>query len=196
MAMNNKETRKVFGAFEIARLFHVTPITVNRWIKEGKLPSFKTAGGHYRVWEKDVMALMRSLNIASYRKFGKGGPLKILIVEDNTAARRLIRRLIEKKFPRAEIHEAIDGYEAGFKTRALQPSLVILDLSLPSINGARVCRMIRRDPDLKGVSILAISGHVIEKAKRVILKAGADDFLPKPFENDALIERVRLLLIP
>lgn len=196
MAMNNKETRKVFGAFEIARLFHVTPITVNRWIKEGKLPSFKTAGGHYRVWEKDVKALMRSLNIASPGKGGKGGLHKVLIVEDNAAVRRVIRRLIEKGFPGAEIHEAIDGYEAGFKTRDLQPSLVILDLNLPCINGVRVCRMIRRNKKLKDVKILAVTGHVIEKARRVILKAGADDFLPKPFENDELLERVRQLLLP
>jgi excisionase family DNA binding protein len=184
--MNNKEQeQKALGTFEIAKRCHVTPTTVYRWIKGGKLRAFRTAGGRNRVLESDLKEFLRSLDLPSS---------SVLIVDDELSTRRLMRRLIENAYPKVEIYEATDGYEAGFKTRDLRPSLVILDLILPCIDGIKVCRIIRKSPDLNRTKILAVTGYKAEKSRRVFLRAGADAFLTKPFSTDDFVKTVGRLL--
>jgi excisionase family DNA binding protein len=178
--------KRRFGPFEIARRCHVTPTTVYRWIKDGRLPAFKTGGGHHRVWEHDLLTFEASLSLS--------GINKVLIIEDDPAMRRLMRRLIENHFNHVEVHEAVDGYDGGFKTMELRPTLVLLDLLLPSIHGIRVCKTIRRAKGLQDTKIIAVTGYQIEKTKRIILRAGADAFLAKPFSNESFIETVRHFL--
>lgn len=184
--MNNKDQKqKALGTFEIAKRCHVTPTTVYRWIRGGKLRAFRTGGGRNRVLESDLEEFLRRLDISVRR---------VLIVDDELPTRRLMRRLIEKAYPKVEIDEATDGYEAGFKTRDLRPDVVILDLLLPCINGIKVCRIIRKSADLKGTKILAVTGYKAEKSKRVFLKAGANAFLTKPFSSDDFVRTVGQLL--
>jgi excisionase family DNA binding protein len=183
--MTNNKEQKALGTFEIAKRCHVTPTTVYRWIKGGKLRAFRTAGGRNRVLESDMAEFLRTLNISVPR---------VLIVDDELPARRLMRRLIEKAYPKVEIDEATDGYEAGFKTRDFRPSLVILDLLLPCIDGIKVCRIIRKSPDLKGTKIMAVTGYKAEKSKRVFLRAGANEFLTKPFSTEEFVRKVGQLL--
>ena len=186
--------KNALGTFEIAKRCHVTPTTVYRWIKDGKLRSFFTGGGHNRVLEDDLSELMKSLKILPDDEFLDGGP-KMLIVEDNPVEKRLIARLLRTVFPKADIHEAVDGYDAGFKTRALKPSLVIMDIRLPGINGINVCRIIKRDKELKHTKILAITAYDIEKSRRVVLKAGADAFIGKPLDHEDFIEAIGKLTL-
>ncbi|MCG3204857.1 MAG: Chemotaxis response regulator protein-glutamate methylesterase [Elusimicrobia bacterium] len=183
--MMKEPKQKALGTFEIAKRCHVTPTTVYRWIRGGKLRAFRTAGGRNRVLESDLAEFLRTLNISVRR---------VLIVDDELPTRRLMRRLIEHAFPKVEIDEATDGYEAGFKTRDLRPDLVILDLLLPSINGIKVCRIIRKSPNLKGTKILAVTGYKAEKSRRVFLRAGADAFLTKPFSTPDFVKMVSRLL--
>ncbi|MEK7704558.1 MAG: helix-turn-helix domain-containing protein, partial [Myxococcota bacterium] len=61
--MGRKRETKALGTTEVARICHVTPPTVGRWIEDGKLPSFTTGGGHRRVWVADLVAFFREHNI-------------------------------------------------------------------------------------------------------------------------------------
>lgn len=192
--MKNSEKQRALGTFEIAQRCHVTPTTVFRWIKSGKLRAFRTAGGRNRVMEQDFKTFLQSLDITEEGEKESFKKARVLIVDDESTARRLMRRLIEKKWPKIEIDEASDGYEAGFKTRDLRPNLVILDLLLPSIDGIKVCRIIRKSPDLKDTKILAITGYKAEKSRRVFLKAGANEFLTKPFSSEDLVRKIGALL--
>jgi excisionase family DNA binding protein len=183
--------KRTFGTHEVARLCHVTPPTIGRWIEEGKLPSFKTAGGHRRVWDKDLAAFLKSHNMPV--PSGLSGATRILVVDDEPEMRRLMRRLVSERFPRAEVHEAVDGFEAGHKIATLSPEVVILDLRLPGMDGYRVCRTVRADAAFKSVKILAITGAAAEEARRRVLEAGADGFLAKPFQAEDLAESLLAL---
>lgn len=187
-------TRKSYGSFEIAKICDVKPVTVYRWITAGRLRAHRTGGGHYRVWEDDLQDFLETLDI-SMPGAAAHKTTKILVVDDEVMVRRLVSRLIQKTYPKALIYEAVDGYEAGFKTRDIKPSLVILDLRLPCLDGTKVCRMIKKESTLKDTKILVITGYEKEKAKRIVLKAGADDFLTKPFKNEEFIERLKHLLV-
>jgi excisionase family DNA binding protein len=184
--------KRTFGTHDIARLCQVTPPTIGRWIEEGKLPSFKTAGGHRRVWDTDLVAFLKSHNIPVPPQFA--ATLRVLIVDDEPEIRQFVRRVLISLVPGAEISEAGDGFEAGRMVATLMPRLVVLDIRLPGMDGFKVCSSIRADPAFKDVKILAITGVGVEDSRRQILDAGADAFLPKPFEAEELAVQLKKML--
>jgi excisionase family DNA binding protein len=190
--MHNR--KRAYGTTEISRLCHVTPPTVGRWIEEGKLPCFTTGGGHRRVWDDDLLAFIRSHNIPVPPELSSFQARRVLIVDDDASARRVIARQVSQLDPSAEVHGAAAGFEAGRKLTLLRPELVLLDWRLPGIDGLRVCRMIRADASLRGIRILAISGYSLEETRKECLKAGADDFLGKPFQLAELSRKLAKLL--
>lgn len=192
--MENKPQRKAFGTHDIARMCNVTPPTAINWIEEGKMPSFTTGGGHRRVWDKDLTAFMREHNMPIPAELAAQAKPVILIVEDEEQNRRFISRAIKTAYPDAEIAEAADGFEAGHKVHTLLPALVILDIQLPKVNGVKVCEMMRADPGLRNIKILAITGCDIEETRPRIMEAGADDFLGKPFSIQELNAKIKDLL--
>jgi excisionase family DNA binding protein len=194
--MEDKPSREAFGTHDIARICNVTPPTVINWIEEGKMPFFTTGGGHRRVWDKDLVAFMRQHNMSVPAKLAAQTKLTFLIVDDEAQNREFISRAVKSFYPDAVIETAIDGFEAVHKICTLQPTLVILDIQLPKINGIKVCETIRRDPGLRNIRILAITGSDLEESKTRILEAGAEEFLGKPFTLLELNEKIEKLLTP
>ncbi len=184
---------KSYGTEEIARMCSVTRPTVGRWITKGKLPIYTTPGGHRRVWENDLIAFLKSYNIRIPKILG-GNPVSILVVDDELHVRRVICKTLKKLYPHFKVYEASNGFEAGYKVTSLVPSLVILDLKLPGVDGIEICRTIRNDRNLSGVKILAITGFSIRESKQKALAVGADAFLQKPFLAEELAEHADHLL--
>lgn len=181
---------------EISQYLHVDFKTVINWCEEGKLHAYKTPGGHRRVQPDDFLTFLQQYSLPVPPKFeGRvKGTLKILIVDDEEQVRRVIRRSLRRHIPYAELFEAQDGFEAGKLILDTLPHLVILDLKLPGVDGFRVCANIKQDQRFRGTKILAVTGQNTEENKQKIIKEGADDYLPKPFDIKVLIEKVFNLL--
>src|SRR5579875_2259482 len=90
-----------------------------------------------------------------------------------------------------QVEVAYDGREALEKARQSKPSLVILDLMLPQIDGLEVCKQIRRESD---VPIIMLTARGDDVDRIVGLELGADDYLPKPFNPRELVARVKAVL--
>ncbi len=183
--------RRALGTFAIAKICQVTPMTVARWLDENKLPSFTTGGGHRRVWDEDLLKFLKAHNMPSPAHLSKTA---VVIVDDDRLFRKLIRRVFEKAHPDLDLYEAVDGYEAGELITSLVPSLVVLDIRLPGMDGFKVCQRIRQSPSLKKVKIIAISGLPAKGTEEKILKAGADVFLEKSQGEDKLLALAEELL--
>lgn len=190
------DSQRVYTTREIAFCCKVSANTVGRWFTEGKIPYFKTAGGRRRAWGKDVIALMESLNMPVPSELRAPEPVKILIVDDEETVRAVIKRLIKQAFPAVELEEAVDGFDAGQKLALMAPSVVILDIFMPGLNGLDLCRRIRADENYRSVKILAISGHEVETTKEEALDAGADAFYPKPIAAEAFLCQLEELFLP
>jgi CheY-like chemotaxis protein len=110
---------------------------------------------------------------------------KILIVDDEPFQRRLMRETLAIH-PTLSFMEATDGVQALDLVRANPPDLMLLDVQLPHMDGLAVCRTIKHDPTLKAIYITLVSA--LSKPEDIAKgrEAGADDFLPKPFEEQAL----------
>jgi DNA-binding response OmpR family regulator len=91
---------------------------------------------------------------------------------------------------RFDVRTAANGYDAGMETVRFRPDIVLLDYMLPDINGIQVCRRIRDNPELSEVRVIIISGVARQSDIDELTSAGANAFLKKPFDINALIEKM------
>jgi two-component system phosphate regulon response regulator PhoB len=93
-----------------------------------------------------------------------------------------------------DVFAAADGAEALKKARSVLPSLIVLDLMLPEIDGLEVCKMLRRDPATASVPIIMLTAKAAELDRIVGLELGAEDYITKPFSPRELVLRVKKVL--
>jgi len=113
---------------------------------------------------------------------------KLLIVDDDPGIRGLVRMTLGRGD--YEILEAADGEEALTLARRHRPDLVLLDVDMPGRSGVEVCRALRDDPDTAGFPVVMLTARAGPLDRKRGLKAGADDYLTKPFSPLALLRKV------
>lgn len=186
---------KLLRTQQVARICQVAQGTVIRWINEGRLPAATTAGGHNRIHLNDLVEFLRSLNLPVPEELNSESTKKrILIVDDESGIRGMIRWALEQNFRDMVIEEAKEGFVAGWMTHSFRPDLVILDLMLPGMDGYHVCEFIRKFPELRKTKIIAISAMCDPETAKKFLACGADEFLGKPLDLDILKARIREFL--
>ena len=117
---------------------------------------------------------------------------KILVVDDEPEAVELVEfNLRQGGF---DVAVAADGAEALKKARGLMPSLIVLDLMLPEVDGLEACKMLRRDSATAKVPIIMLTAKAAEIDRILGLELGADDYITKPFSPRELVLRVKRIL--
>ncbi len=119
----------------------------------------------------------------------------VLIVDDEQHIRLLIEQTLEELLDEdVELYTAADGDEAMAAIAAQHPDLVFLDVMMPGRSGLDVCRAVRADPELAGAHIVLLTAKGQAQDRAEGLAAGADEFLTKPFDPDALLALARGVL--
>ncbi len=110
---------------------------------------------------------------------------KILLVEDNELNRDMhSRRLIRRGY---EVVMAADGAEALAQATSERPHLILMDMSLPVIDGWEATRRLKADPALSAIPVIALTAHAMAGDRERALEAGCDDFDTKPIEFERLL---------
>jgi two-component system phosphate regulon response regulator PhoB len=116
----------------------------------------------------------------------------VLVVEDEAAIATMLRYNLEKQGFRVD--EAGDGQEALTRIAENTPDIVLLDWMLPVMSGIEVCRQIRRRPNTRDLPVIMVTARTEDQDAVRGLNTGADDYITKPFNLDALLARIRALL--
>ncbi len=116
----------------------------------------------------------------------------VLVVEDEAALVTMLRYNLEKQGFRVD--EAGDGQEALIRIAETPPDLVLLDWMLPVMSGIEVCRQLRRGSTTRDLPVIMVSARTEDQDAVRGLNTGADDYITKPFNMEALLARVRALL--
>jgi two-component system cell cycle response regulator DivK len=117
---------------------------------------------------------------------------KILLVEDNEMNRDMLSRRLQRRG--YEVLTAVDGESGLALTRAETPALVLMDMSLPGIDGWEATRQLKADPATQGIPIIALTAHAMAGDRERALAAGCDDFDIKPIDLDRLLGKIDALL--
>jgi CheY-like chemotaxis protein len=117
---------------------------------------------------------------------------KILLVEDNEMNRDMLsRRLARKGY---EVAIAVDGREGVEKAKAGAYDLVLMDMSLPEIDGWEATRQLRAAAETSALPIIALTAHAMSGDRERALEAGCNDYDTKPIELDRLLSKIKALL--
>lgn len=117
---------------------------------------------------------------------------RILLVEDNELNRDMLsRRLVRRGY---EVEIAVDGREGLSMASASSPDLILLDLSLPEMDGWEVLRRLKQDPKMKSIPVVALTAHALVTDRNRALEAGFDDYDIKPVEMPRLLQKMETLM--
>lgn len=184
--------KAVFTTGEAAEVCKVSQQTIIRCFDSGRLRGFRVPGSRFRRIPRDALVQFMKDNGIPPDSL-ESGKRKILVVDDDPEIVELFVDVLERD-GRFEVRTAATGYDAGIATQEFRPDLIILDYMLPDINGNVVCQTIRKNPNFENIKIIIVSGVVNQDEISDLMKAGADDFVKKPFNIEKLIERVGELL--
>ena len=117
---------------------------------------------------------------------------KILLVEDNEMNRDMLsRRLLRKGY---EVVMAVDGEQAVAMAQSEKPDLILMDMSLPVIDGWEATRRVKKADGSSHIPIIALTAHAMSGDRERALDAGCDDYDTKPIEMPRLLEKIDALL--
>ena len=123
---------------------------------------------------------------------GKRDMAKILIIEDNEMNRDMLARRLRRKG--YDVAIAVDG-ETGIDMAAREkPDLILMDMSLPGINGWEATRKLKSQPDTAVIPVVALTAHAMAGDREKALEAGCDDYETKPVELSQLLSKMQRLL--
>ncbi|MDP8908630.1 MAG: response regulator [Chloroflexota bacterium] len=117
---------------------------------------------------------------------------KVLLVEDNEMNRDMLSRRLERRG--YDIVLAEDGYQGLQRAADTQPDIILLDMSLPGVDGWEVARRLKADPATATISIIALTAHAMAGDRERALQAGCDDYDTKPIELPRLLDKMSTLL--
>ena len=117
---------------------------------------------------------------------------RILLVEDNEDNRDMLsRRLIRKGY---DVALAVDGGEGVAQAAALTPDLILMDMSLPVLDGWEATRQIKAASETRNIPVIALTAHAMSGDREKAVAAGCDDYDTKPVELPRLLEKIEALL--
>jgi two-component system, cell cycle response regulator DivK len=117
---------------------------------------------------------------------------KILLVEDNEMNRDMLSRRLERRGYQVII--AVDGEEGSRLAYLEKPDLILMDMSLPVLDGWEVTRQLKAAPQTRSIPIIALTAHAMAGDREKALEAGCDDYDTKPVEMSRLLTKIQLLL--
>ncbi|MEW6036962.1 MAG: response regulator [Pseudomonadota bacterium] len=119
---------------------------------------------------------------------------KILLVEDNEMNRDMLsRRLLRRGY---ELLIAVDGAEGVAMAQAEMPDVVLMDMSLPVMDGWEATRKLKGEEATRGIPVIALTAHAMSGDRDKAIEAGCDDYDTKPVEFDRLLAKIEALLAP
>jgi len=116
---------------------------------------------------------------------------RILVVEDQELNMDLLVQLLEDQY---QVLTATDGAAGLTAAQQQHPDLILLDLSLPVIDGWELARRLKASPELRPIPVIALTAHAMTGDERRAREAGCDDYLTKPLDEDLLFARLQHFL--
>src|SRR6476620_4833819 len=125
-------------------------------------------------------------------RLGREGMAKILLIEDNEANRDALSRRLKRRG--YELVMAVDGQHGIAMVRSEAPALILMDMSLPVLDGWEATRQLKADPQTGSIPIIALTAHAMAGDRAKALEAGCDDYDIKPVEYPRLLAKIQALL--
>ena len=168
-------------------LLQVNPSSINKWVNDGRIPAFRTPGGHRRIRVSDLLVFQNEHNMPVPAILEAFARKRVLFVDDNTKHLDALKRVLKKHTNRIEAAYETNGIDALLLMGTFKPHLVVLDVYMPGFDGLEVCRRIKQATEFKGTDVIVVSGELTADVEKKATAAGARGCLEKPVDIDQLL---------
>ena len=172
---------------QAAQYLGVAQSTIRKWTDSGRVPAFKTPGGHRRFRRRDLDAFLDH----SGQAVEASGP-HVMIVDDDEGLRAFVRANLELEG--YSVREASSAEEGLAVLEERLPDLILLDVMMPKVDGWEMLRRVQEQHGVGSIPVIMFSGKVDEGALAKATERGATSFLAKGFDPQQLIESTKQIL--
>ncbi len=196
--------KRYWGTQRVARVCQVSPATVANWIDQGLLKGHKTPTGRRRVEAEDLTAFLRvhEMAVPPELEGGNGhdvvvvvddenGHAVVVVVDDDPGYLKALVLTIERSDLDVEVVEAATGVDALLEIGRVQPSLIVLDYSLPDLNAPEVIRRLLEPGRRLDAEVMVVTGGMPEQAAGELRQMGVKVILNKSAGMPAVVEAMR-----
>src|SRR5207248_5955815 len=187
--------KRYWGTQRVARVCQVSPATVANWIDQGLLKGHKTPTGRRRVEAEDLTAFLRSheMSVPPELEGGNGHDV-VVVVDDDPGYLKALVLTIERSDLDVEVVEAATGVDALLEIGRVQPTLIVLDYSLPDINAPEVIRRLLEPGRQLDLEVIVVTGGMPEKAAVERREMGVKTNVNKGAGMQAVVEAMQQAL--
>lgn len=181
--MASNDNKPYLTPNEAAKLLMVSPITVRAWTQKGLLPSETTPGGHRRFLRADLEQFAKNRETPSARR-----NLRILIIDRDKQFTSSLTEWLTAMDESFIVNSAADGFEAGAKLHRFEPDIILLELTMPKMDGFAVCRWIKANPDTRDILVIAMMTNPSPKHRqRIVVPVRKPVFPNRWIKPDCLV---------
>ncbi|MFT5852238.1 MAG: excisionase family DNA binding protein [Colwellia sp.] len=180
-----KSVKSYLTPKEVAELLMVSTAAVRLWAESGHLKARVTAGGHRRFKLDDIKAFAIQKNIQLNTNISENP--RILIVDDDIHFAEFLDTILKVEIKKVEVEISLDGFDAANKLHDFTPTIMLLDIKMPGLDGFQVCRRVKENPLQNHIRVIAISGDVTDSDINTLQSLGAEACLQKPINIPALL---------
>ncbi len=186
-------TERYFTSHEVGDILQVTASSVVKWIDEGILKAFRTPGGHRRVTSTELVRFAQYHGMPVPEELRALGISRVLVIDDEPRFLRAIERALKPYEEEIEVTTVRNGIDALLRLGSLKPDMVLLDLRMPGLDGFEVLERLSKNPETKGIRVIAMSGEMGPATVERCRSLGAETCLQKPLPTADLVQLLREL---
>jgi len=187
--------KRYWGTQRVARVCQVSPATVANWIDQGLLKGHKTPTGRRRVEADDLAAFLRAHDMAVPPELANGsGHAMVVVVDDDPGYLKALVLTIERSDLDVEVVEAATGVDALLEIGRVQPTLIVLDYSLPDLNAPEVIRRLLEPGRQLDVDVIVVTGGMPDEAAVELRQMGVKTIVNKVEGMQAVVEAMQQAL--
>jgi excisionase family DNA binding protein len=184
-------TERYFTSHEVGDILQVNPSSVVKWINDGILPAFRTPGGHRRVTATELVRFAQHHGMPVPEQLKSLATTRVLVIDDEPRFLHSIERALKPFEEEIEVATVENGIDAMLRVGAFKPEIVLLDLKMPGLDGFEVLDRLAKNPDTKGVRVIAMSGEMDPGTVERCRNLGAESCLQKPLPTGELVQMLR-----
>ena len=169
-------------SYQVGALLQVNPSSVNKWVKDGRIPAFRTPGGHRRIRASDLVAFLTEHKMPVPTSLAHASRRRLLVVDDDVKQLESLQRLLKPYADRVDLLCVSNGVDALVQVGSFRPHLVVLDVYMPSIDGIEVCKKLKAGGETQSIAIIMATAEPTPETEKKALDAGAKRCLVKPID--------------
>src|SRR5881275_3566636 len=191
-SVSSTRTKRYWGTQRVARVCQVSPATVANWIDQGLLKGHKTPTGRRRVEAEDLTAFLHAHEMAVPPELeGANGHDMVVVVDDDPGYLKALVLTIERSDLDLEVVEAATGVDALLEIGRVQPSLIVLDYSLPDLNAPQVIQRLLEPGRRLDAEVMVVTGGMPAEAAVELRQMGVKVILNKSDGMPAVVDAMR-----